>query len=232
MVKMSIRNPLVIFGAGRIAEVVWPLFQQHSQYTPIAITLDAEYCQSKEWRGLPLVPFEELEKHYPPGEFSFFVALGYQRLNDLRTEKLASAKKRGYAVGSFIHPESGLPNDVAVGENCFIMHNVNIHPEVTISDNVFVWSGATICHHSIVSDNCWFTSGASIAGGVRVGRNCILGINATVTHNVEIGDYCFLGAGSLVNTPLETESVVVAPATEKYPLDSRRFVELISFDEI
>lgn len=221
------KKKLIIFGIGEAADVLFFFFKQHSEYIPVAFTIDRDYILSDTYNDLPVVAFENVETIYDPQTHVMFIALGYRRLNEFRAIKLASAKEKGYGIISFIHPEAGIPSDFTLGENCFIMNNVHIHPHVTIGDNVFIWSGAILCHHSYVGNHCWFTSGVNIAGNVNIGSNCVFAINATVTNNVTIGNRCFLGANSLVNKDLGNGKVIIAPSTEEFYLDSTQFLDMM-----
>ena len=157
-------KPLVIFGTGKIAEVLLYFFRNHSDREVVACTVDKQYMPGEEWQELPVIAFEEVSEKYPPAKYDMFVALGYQDMNSLRADTCARARSLGYTLPSYIHPDSGLPGDCVLGDNCFIMNQVHIHPRVKLGSNVFVWSGAMIGHHSTIGDNCWLTSCANISG--------------------------------------------------------------------
>lgn len=220
---------VVLFGAGKIAEVVHHLMTREAGVAVAGFTCDPEFVQSDEIRGLPLVPFDEVVRAFPPDDFDMFVATGYQQMNSLREQRLAQAKEKGYGIATFVHPRSGMSTDVEPGENCFIMNDVLIQPKVKLGSNVFVWSGALIGHHATVGDNCWVTSNASIAGVVTAGRNCFFAVNSTVANNVTLGERCFLGANSLVTKDLADGAVVIAGSTEVQRLNSDQFVRMSSF---
>lgn len=222
-------SKVVIFGLGKVAEVVHYYLTNHSEFSLAAFTCDRDFMDKEEFLGLPVVPFDEIEINYPPDQFKVFVALGYQQMNSLRADRVATARKMGYQTPSYIHPDSGIPNDTKLGENCFILNHVCIQPRVKIGDNVFVWGGALIGHHSTIGDNCWITSHANIAGSVKVGRNCFFAINATVANEVSIGEKCLLGANTLVTKNLDNGKVVVAPSSDIHRLDSEQFLRISRF---
>lgn len=220
---------VVLFGLGRIAEVVHYYMTQAGDFTVVGFTCDREFLDGDNFGGTPVVPFDEVEKRFPPDLFGMFVAIGYQRLNALRTERLAEAREKGYEIASFVHPSSGLPNDTTYGENCFVMNNVCVQPRVTLGENVFLFSGALVGHHTTIGDNCWITSSANIAGAVTVGRNCFFAINATVANNVRIGDNCFIGANALVTKDLRSGQVVIEKPSEILRVNSEQFLRLSRF---
>jgi sugar O-acyltransferase (sialic acid O-acetyltransferase NeuD family) len=225
-------KPIVLFGTGKIAEVLLYFLRHHSGYEVAACTVNRTFLSGDSWQGLPAIAFEEVEQLYPPGKYEMFVALGYQELNALRARICAEAKARGYTLISYVHPQSGLPQDCEYGENCFIMNNVLIHPRVRIGTNVFVWSGAMIGHHSTIGDHCWLTSCANISGVVTVGKSCFFAVNATVAHNVVIGDECFIGANALVTKCAEDGQVFLADNTKPFRLNSHQFLRMSKFAEL
>jgi len=107
---------------------------------------------------------------FPKHEFSVFVAVGYQKLNIVRSELLIELKNKGYHVVSDIHPSANLPIDLTYRENCFIMNNVSIQPCVSIGSNNFIWSGCIIGHHSNIGNNNWLTSDAKFSGNLTLSR--------------------------------------------------------------
>lgn len=222
-------KPIVLFGTGKIAEVILYFFTHHSDRQVVACSVDKDYLPGSEWQGIPVVPFDEITRSYPPETHDMFVALGYQDLNALRTKKCAEARQLGYTLVSYIHPDSGLPGDCVHGDNCFIMNQVLIHPKVQLGNNVFVWSGAMIGHHSSVGDNCWLTSCANISGVVTMGKNCFLAVNATVAHGITIGDDCFIGANALVTKTTQPEEVYVVENTKPFRLNSPQFLRMSRF---
>ena len=117
-------KPIVIFGKGKIAEVILHFFRNCSDCEVVACTVDKAYVESPRWQGLPVVAFEELVNHYPPDSHDVFIALGYQDMNGLREAKCQQARDLGYTLPSFIHPASGLPGDCTFGDNCFVIYHI------------------------------------------------------------------------------------------------------------
>ncbi len=225
-------RPIVLFGTGKIAEVVYHLMVHEAGMQVAAFTVDAAYVGNGSKEGLPVVDFASVEKQFAPDKHDMFVALGYHEMNALRARKIADAKAKGYSVPAFIHPQSGLPKGTPVGENSFIMRDVHIHPKVSIGNGVFVWSGAIIGHHSVLGDHLWITSGANIAGACTIGDHTFLAINSTVSHGVRIGRRCFIGANALVTKDLTDEQVVIAQADKPIRLNTDQFLRMSAFSNI
>ncbi len=225
-------KPIVLFGVGKIAEVLLHFFKNSSDREVVACTVDRQYVTTTVWNGLPVVAFEDILQTYPPDAYDLFVALGYQDMNSLREAKCQSARELGYTLPSLVHPDSGLPSDCVYGDNCFVMNHVHVHPRVRFGNNVFVWSGAVVGHHSTIGDNCWLTSSASVSGVVSMGKNCFLAVNATVGHGIEIADHCFIGANALVVKSTKAGETFLAESTKAFRLNSRQFLRMSKFDDV
>jgi sugar O-acyltransferase (sialic acid O-acetyltransferase NeuD family) len=226
------KKEIIIFGVGKIADVIQFYMREESGMAVKAFTVDEKYITEPEFNGLPVVPFENIEALYPPDKYAFFVAIGYHDLNAVRGAKIKEVEAKGYEVISYIHPGSTAPKDLVHGKNCFVMNNVCIHPRVVLGDNVFVWTGAMIGHHSNIGNDCWLTSTCNISGNVTIGNNAFLAVNATVGHSVTIGNNCFLGANTLVIKNLEDDKVVIAEPSKPIKLSSSQFLRMSNFSNL
>jgi len=225
-------KPLVLYGAGKIAEVLLFFFRTNSQREVIACTTEKDFLPNGTWSDLPTVPFESLLKTHPPEKYDLFVALGYQDQNRLRSQICNKARAMGYTLPTYIHPASGVPGDFEYGDNCFIMNNVMIHPKVRIGNNVFIWSGAMVGHHSFIDDNCWLTSCCNISGSVLVGKNTFLAVNSTVGNSVRIGERCFIGANALVTKCTGENEVYLMESNRPHRLSAEQFLRMSKFSDI
>lgn len=226
------KKKLIIFGIGKISEVVSYYASEECGYDVAAYTVDDTYATTDTFNGVPVIAFSKLAAAYPPAQYDLFIALGYHDLNRLRAARCADAKKMGYELVSIISPKAEIPRDVKVGANCFIMPPAIIHPRVAIGDNCFIWSGALVGHHSKLDANCWLTSGCNIGGNVTLGANTFVAINATVSHSVTVGSECFLGANVLVTKNLTDKQVVIAENHKPIKMNSDQFLRLSKFSSL
>jgi sugar O-acyltransferase (sialic acid O-acetyltransferase NeuD family) len=220
-------NRVVLFGTEKMAEVAHFYLSKDSPYDVVAFTADTDFIRDKQFRGLPVVPFEEIEKHYPADEFSMFIAIGYKNLNAIRANKYKEAKDKGYRLISYINSRAVQWGEIEIGDNCFILENQVIQPWVKIGNDVILWSGNHFGHNVIIGDHCWISSHVVVSGGVSIGPRCFLGVNATIKDDVSIGKECIIGAGALILNDVIDNSVYVATPTELYPLDSTRFERMM-----
>src|SRR5215469_4884278 len=214
------KKQLVIFGSDDMGELSEYYFRTDSGYEAAAFTLDAAFVKEPTFGGLPVVPFEEITKEFPPTQFDMFVALGYSKVNALRKEKYLTAKAMGYKLASYISSRASILNEGRFGDNCFIFEDNTVQPFVTVGSNVTMWSGNHIGHHSTIGDHCFITSHAVISGGVQIGEQCFIGVNATLRDHIKVGARCVVGAGTLLLADTEPEGVYIGTATERAGIQS------------
>lgn len=208
------KRPLVIFGSAEIAELAMFYFSNDSKYRVVAFTVDDEYAKDDQFLGLPLIPFSEVSKRFPPATNDMHVALSYSRLNRLRQEKYVQAKTAGYSLASYVCTKSVTWPDLAIGDNCFILENQTIQPTVRIGNNVMIWSGNHIGHGSTITDHGYISSHVVISGHCKIGERCFIGVNATIKDFTEIGNDCFIGMSAAVTANMKAGSVAIGARGE------------------
>lgn len=219
-------SKVVIFGAGKYAEQAYFYLTTDSAYEIVAFAVDGAYLHEKEKSGLPVVPFEEVQSKYPPGDHKMFVAVGYQDLNRFRARKYEEAKAKGYQLISYVSSRASNFGRIEVGDNCFVLEFAVIQPCSKVGNDVFIWSGNHIGHHASVGDHCYIAGNAVVSGSTSIEPYCFIGVSATLGHEIRIGRESFIGAGSLITKNVEPKSVYITPDTPKYRLDSSSFLRL------
>jgi sugar O-acyltransferase (sialic acid O-acetyltransferase NeuD family) len=217
-----LREQIVIFGAGEIAELADFYFTYDSDFEIVGFTVDEAHIKQEEFRDRPLVPFERVEEAFPPTRFGFFVATSYAKLNSLRAEKVAAARARGYHLVSYLSSRATVFPGFELKENCFILEDNTIQPFARVGANVTLWSGNHIGHHSIIEDDVFIASHVVVSGGARIGQGSFLGVNVTLRDHVTIGKKCVLGAGALVLEDQPDFSVVAPRETDRSKVPSTR----------
>jgi sugar O-acyltransferase (sialic acid O-acetyltransferase NeuD family) len=220
---MMIRKlQLIIFGNAEIASLAKYYFNNDSTYEVVAFTIDDDYVAEEKFEGLPLVPFSELAKKFPPSSCYMHVALSYRQLNKLREEKYLQAKSAGYTLASYICSKATVWTDLSHGDNCFILENQTIQPGVLIGDNVMLWSGNHIGHGTVINDHSYLASHVVLSGHSKIGKRCFLGVNSTVRDFTGVGDDCFVAMGAGVVRDMKPGSVCLGPKSTIYEADDRR----------
>jgi sugar O-acyltransferase (sialic acid O-acetyltransferase NeuD family) len=217
-----LKQQIVIFGTGDVAELADFYFSHDSDYDVAAFSIDEAFIRQNEFRGRQLVAFERVAELFPPAQFGFFVAVGYAKLNELRIEKVAAARTKGYRLVSYLSSRATVFPGFELKENCFILEYNTIQPFARVGSNVTLWSGNHIGHHSIIEDDVFLASHVVVSGGVRVGQGGFVGVNVTIRDRVTIGRKCVLGAGALVLEDQPDFSVVAPRGTERSKVPSTR----------
>ena len=220
------KQRLVVFGSGEIAQLAHFYFSTDSDYEVVAFTVDADYLVSDAFCKQPVVPFEDVARLYPPAEFELFVALSYSKLNAVRKEKYLAGKALGYRLANYVSSHATVLNQGRIGDNCFIFEDNTVQPFVTIGSNVTLWSGNHIGHHSTIGDHSFISSHVVVSGGVTIGEQCFLGVNSTLRDHITIGDRCVLGAGVLLLADAEADGLYIGAATERAVIASSRLKKI------
>ena len=144
---------LVIFGAGEFAEIAHYYFTHDSPSQVVGFTVDREYLREHRFRGLPVVPFDEVLRHFPPAEHDMFVALGIGGVNRKRAAKVAEAERLGSATRIGFHTRIGdhcwivsaiFGESVTVGEGTFVGLNATVAPCLSVGSHTIIGAGALI----------------------------------------------------------------------------------------
>src|SRR5262245_59321461 len=134
--SMEAPRPLVIFGAGSLARLARAYFDRDTPHEIVACAVDAGHLASSQMDAVPLVPFDALQRDYPPTECALFVAVGYTRVNRARAEIFARCRALGYRMPTVVSTRAQSWPDLAIGDNCLVFDGVVTEPSVRIGDDV------------------------------------------------------------------------------------------------
>jgi len=222
---------VIIFGTERFGEIACYYLTRDSKHKVVAFTVDGAYMKEKRFNGLPIIPFEEIGKHYPPDDFYMLIAIGYSKLNSVRAKKYLEAKKNGYRLINYVCSKSTIWGDVEVGDNSFIFENQVIQPFTKIGNDVILWSGNHLGHDVIIGDHTWVSSHVVISGGVKIGLRCFIGNNVTIRDGVTIGDESIIGQGVVILKNVKEKSVYIAQPTKPYRFNSEQFEKMMDISK-
>lgn len=220
-------SKVILFGCGRGAEVAYRYLKRDTQHEIIAFTVDEAFLESDTFHGLPVVPFDKVEKKFPPSGYKMFVLLGYQDMNRLRASKYLQAKEKGYQFISYVNSTVYSLEELDIGENCFIMENQSINLDVKIGNNVVMWSCNQIGDCTIIEDHVWISSHVTIAENVKVKEYSFVGVNVGISNNVIISPKTFIGGGVFVAQDTHEGGVYALPKAECIANDSATFMRVL-----
>ena len=208
------QRPLVMFGAGDIAELADYYFSLDHGRSVAAFILDDDFIKEARVMGRPVIARSEAPTDFPPLDTDFFAAVSYAGMNALRRDRVQWARSLGYGIASYVSPRADVFPNVRIGDHSFVLEQNVIQPFVTIGSNVTLWSGNHVGHHSTIDDDVFVASHVVISGRCRIGTGSFLGVNATIRDGVELGARTLVGAGALVLRGADAEAVFPGSGTQ------------------
>jgi UDP-3-O-[3-hydroxymyristoyl] glucosamine N-acyltransferase len=190
--KTNMKNT-VIFGNRDIAELAHYYLTIDSSHQPIAFCVESA-----------VVPFEEVEKIYPPDDFNFYAPIYASEMNRLKDRMTTAIKEKGYEFISYISSKAHVWN-AEIGENAFVLEGSNIQPFCKVGKNLVMWSSSHIGHHSKVGNNVFISGNVVVAGHNEIGDFCFLGTNSTTKENISVAPYTFIGQHSSIVKSIKEE---------------------------
>lgn len=220
---------VVIFGNSLYAELYHFCLTHDSPCEVAAFTVDREYITDTSLFGLPVVPFDEVERLFPPAAYSMIVSVSFQKVNSVRERKYREAREKGYRLIRYVSSRAVTWPNLEIGDNCVIGAHCTVEPFVTIGNNVTVTTSVTVGHHVTVGDNVFIAPGAILLGGVTVGDNSLIGANATIKEGVTIGRECIIGTGVSITSNTVERGVYVNRPPELSPRRSNELREWLAW---
>ena len=213
---------VVVFGTGQWADLAHFYLTHDSPHEVAAFTLDPDYLQETEHRGLPVVAFDGVQGQYPPDRFEMFIPISFKRMNHLRAEKFYAAKGKGYRLTSYVSSKATTWPGFTCGENCFVFEDNTVQPFVEIGDNVVLWSGNHIGHHTVIKDHVMVTSQVVISGACTIEPYCFFGVNSTVRDETVVARETLVGAGAVILRDTKEFEIYKAQGTKPAKVRSDR----------
>ncbi len=207
MVEMSDEAKIVIVGDGETAEIAYEYFTHDSMHEVVGFAVETAYKKRDELFGLPVVAFEEIERHFSPQEHLAFAAISYTQLNRVRARIFRAIKAKGYTCASYVSSRAFVWHNAEIGENCFIFENNVIQYKVKIGNNVVLWSGNHIGHQTVIEDNVFISSHVVVSGYCTVGANTFMGVNSSVANDVKVAPDNIIAMGAVIHKHTEPRKI-------------------------
>lgn len=208
-------KPLLIFGVGPMVEQVHYYFTQHAGRRVEAFTVEAAFLTMGSFAGLPVLPFEEAQRRFPPDTHELFVGVGYSDFNRLRKRVFLQVQALGYTLPSFVHESAVVARNVVIGANCQVRELAVVQPFARIGDNVSMGPRAAVSHHARIENHVWLGNNSHVNGSAVIEECCFLGTNANVRDGVTVGAGCIVGAGALIMSDCPAGGVYAATPTPR-----------------
>jgi sugar O-acyltransferase (sialic acid O-acetyltransferase NeuD family) len=211
---------VVIVGTGETASLAYEYFCYDSPHEVVAFSAEAPFITSDTFSGLPLVPFEELAKVYPPEDYRAFVSVSLTQLNRLRRRLYDGVRAAGFSCVSYVSSHAFVLPSAQIGENAFIQEHVSVQHDVRLGDNVYLSSGTCVGHSSVVEDDVFTGPHVVICGMCRIGHSTFMGANCTIAPEVTVARDCVIGAAANVLADTEPRQVYVGSPARPTGRDS------------
>lgn len=221
---MYTKNKIVIFGTNDFAELAHYYITNDSNFEVVGFTVhesflkEAFYKPRSSEKTYPVVPFEKINKYYPPEDVLLFAPMTGIKMNNTRKSVYLEGKQKGYEYYSYVSSKATVCHN-EIGENCFILEDNTLQPFTTIGNNVVLWSGNHIGHHGKIEDHAFLTSHVVISGHCHIKERAWIGVNSTIRDGIAIGEGCLVAMGSLITKSTESNSFYMgAPAKKQEKL--------------
>ncbi|MGE4457040.1 MAG: acetyltransferase [Arcobacteraceae bacterium] len=185
---------LVIYGIGPFAKLLHYYLTNDSDYEVVAFCADEAYIKEKEFCGLPIVAFEDVEDIYKPKEYKMLVAVGYSKMRN-RKIMFEKAKAKNYALVNYIH-SSVINHEIKLGENNIILAGCVIEPNVEIGNNNVIWSMTLLGHDCQIENHNYISAKCLISGDTKIKNLCFIGNGTTMINGLVIENETYLIAGT------------------------------------
>ncbi len=185
---------VVIYGIGPFAKLLHYYLTNDSDYEVVAFCADEAYIKEKEFCGLPVVAFEEIENIYSPEKYKMLVAVGYSKMRN-RKIMFEKAKAKNYVLVNYIH-SSVINHELKLGENNIILAGCVIEPNVEIENNNVIWSMTLLGHDCKIENHNYISAQCLIAGDTKIKNLCFIGNGTTMINRVVIENETYLVAGT------------------------------------
>ncbi len=211
---------LIIIGEGGVAHTVYENFMLNTDYKVCAFIVEKAYLKTNTFLSLPVVAFEEVENKYPPDEYDFFVGIGGNQLNALRTRFYTTMKEKGYKAASCISAKASISQFASIGEHCCIFENVVVQAGSILGNNLIILPQTFVGEYAQIDDNCFLAGLVSLSGYSRVGKFCYLGTHSALLNAVHLGEGSVAAAGSMVTKNTQPDTLVKMDAPS-YSLNAK-----------
>jgi sugar O-acyltransferase (sialic acid O-acetyltransferase NeuD family) len=189
---------LVIYGIGKMAELIWrEIIQTSSLVQCGGFTADSRFIDRDKFMGLQVTPFEEIETKYPPTVNHMITAVGYDDMY-AREAMFDKARDKGYRMPGYWSSNVIIFKRRLAGENNIIFGNVYVSPDVVMGHNNVIRPMTYVGHDVRIGYHNFIGPGVTLLGNCTIGDRCFIGGGATISNDVYIADDTVIGAGSVI----------------------------------
>ncbi len=215
---------IIIFGLLDSSSLAHFYLKNDTEHEVVAFSISKEYMIGiQKFEGLPVIPFEDVEKELPPKNYRFFAPMSYRKMNRLRADVYRQIKEKEYEVISYVSSTATVAPGTNIGENCFILEKTVIQPFVNIGNNVVIWSGVQVSHHASIDDHVFLGAQSIISGHCKIDSYSFLGMNSAIREGVHVKEGVLVAMSTAITGETEPWSVYKGVPGKKDPISSKNF---------
>ena len=199
---------IIIFGVCDLGRLLKYYIETDDSRNVVAFTEDGNVNVGKDFFGIPVVSFENIENDYPPTQYEILIAIGNSKMNEVRKLVFNRCKEKGYTIASYIHSSCSI-NSEDIGEGNILLENCLVYPYAHIGVGNLMWDHVLISHDCRVGDFNTFSSYADLCGYVSIGNNGYFGKHCIINEHTIIDDYTLIGANAYAKSNTRKYDVVV-----------------------
>lgn len=218
------KQKVLIFGITDLAKIIYHFLQKDKTYDICGFVVNKEYmpCEKKLF-DKPILEFEKAHKEFLPDEYSIFLCVGYNNMNESRKRIYYELKKFGYKIETFIHKDAKIYSS-EIGEGNIFLSGVTIDPYTKIGNCNIFFTDALFSHHSSIGNFNFLAVKSCVTGHVRIKDNCFLGAHSTIKNGLNIDSYTLIGANAYISKDTSLYDVIVPERS--LLLDKKKSIEL------
>lgn len=199
--KNCAMKKVIIYGAG-YGKVFFYEAERYGIIDIEAFTVDQAYMKNEKECGLPVVPFEEVKRIYPPSKYDMLVVCGYSVMRN-RKIMYEKAKSKGYTLINYISPAAVVESGIKMGDNNIIMSNSVIGYGGLMGNGNIVCQNVYLGHEFYIGSHTIISAGCTLGGGSRISDLVFIGMGVTARSFLSYGEESLIGIGSNVLKDVE-----------------------------
>lgn len=189
---------VVVFGISILTEMIVHDAMVHDDFEIVAFTVNRKYINEETFMGLPLVPFEEIEKIYPPSEYDMLLAFSGQYIMRMRVELFRKVKKKGYLLRNYISPKADVSTGIQMGENNIVMALAHVGLNGIMGNNNLIRQHVYLGHDFKLGEHVFIAPGCRVGGACTIDSLCYIGLGSIISSGVHVSEESLVGSGSVV----------------------------------
>lgn len=218
------KQKVLIFGITDLAKILYHFLQFDNSFEICAFVVNKKYLPpEKILFNKPIFEFEKIQYKFSPKEYSIFLCVGYNNMNESRKQIYYKLKEMGYKIETFTHNDAKIYGS-EIGEGNIFLSGVTIDPYTKIGNGNIFFTDSLLSHDSSIGNFNFLAVKSCVAGHVKIKDNCFLGANSTIKNGLYIDSYTLVGANAYIRKDTNQYDVIV-PA-KSILLNDKKSIEI------